>query len=58
MKSSQFALLIGLILGIVAAFGGFGQFFLVLVFGALGLAVGLALEGRIEVRGITDRRKD
>ena len=42
MKSSQFALLIGLIL----------------VFGALGLAVGLALEGRIEVRGITDRRKD
>ena len=51
MKSSQFALLIGLILGL-------GQFFLVLVFGALGLAVGLALEGRIEVRGITDRRKD
>lgn len=55
MKTSHIALLVGLFLGAVLAFGTFSQFFLVLVFGAIGLAVGLTLEGRIEVRGLTDR---
>lgn len=55
MKTSHVALLVGLLLGAVAAFGTFSQFFLVLVFGALGWGVGLTLEGRIEVRGLTDR---
>lgn len=55
MKTSHIALLVGLFLGAVLAFGTFNQFFLVLVFGAIGLAVGLTLEGRIEVRGLTDR---
>lgn len=57
MKTSQIALLVGLLLGVVIAFGTFMQFFLVVVFGAIGLAVGLALEGRIEIRGLTDRRR-
>ncbi|WP_198684006.1 hypothetical protein [Brachybacterium sp. YJGR34] len=55
MKTSHIALLVGLVLGAVLAFGSFGQFFLVLVFGVLGLAIGLTLEGRIEIRGVTDR---
>jgi uncharacterized alkaline shock family protein YloU/uncharacterized membrane protein len=55
MKTSQFALLVGLLLGAVLAFGSFGQFFLVLLFAAIGLAVGMTIEGRIEVRGLTDR---
>ncbi|WP_313818388.1 hypothetical protein [Citricoccus sp.] len=55
MKTSHIALLVGLALGAVLAFGTFSQFFLVLVFGAIGYAVGLTLEGRIEVRGLTDR---
>lgn len=55
MKTSHIALLVGLFLGAVLAFGTFSQFFLVLVFGAIGYAVGLTVEGRIEVRGLTDR---
>ena len=56
MKTSHLALLVGLLLGAALAFGTFGQFFLVLLFAALGLAVGLLIEGRIEIRGVTDRR--
>ncbi|NUL44607.1 hypothetical protein F7P69_05270 [Cellulosimicrobium funkei] len=55
MKTSHIALLVGLALGAVLAFGTFSQFFLVLVFGAIGYAVGLTIEGRIEIRGLTDR---
>lgn len=55
MKTSQFALLVGLLLGAALAFGSFGQFFLVLVASAIGLAVGLLFEGRIEIKGVTDR---
>jgi uncharacterized membrane protein len=55
MKTSHFALLVGLLLGTVLAFGTFSQFFLVLVFGAIGLAIGLTLEGRIEIKGLTER---
>lgn len=55
MKTSQFAVLVGLLLGAALAFGSFGQFFLVLVFGAIGLAVGMVIDGRIEIRGLTDR---
>lgn len=51
MKTSHLALLIGLFLGAAFAFGSFGQFLLVTLFGVIGLAVGLMLEGRIEVRG-------
>lgn len=55
MKTSHFALLVGLLLGAALAFGTFGQFFLVLIFAMIGLAVGLTIEGRIEIRGLTDR---
>ena len=56
MKTTHLALLVGLFLGAVLAFGSFTQFFLVVVFGVIGLAVGLAIEGRIDIQGITDRR--
>ncbi|WP_169928756.1 hypothetical protein [Brachybacterium ginsengisoli] len=55
MKTTQFALLVGLLLGAVLAFGGIGPFFLVLLSSAIGLAVGMTIEGRIEIRGLTDR---
>jgi uncharacterized membrane protein len=57
MKTTHLALFVGLFLGLVFAFGSFGQFFLVLLFGAIGLGVGLILEGRVSVQGITDRRR-
>lgn len=55
MKTTHLALLVGLFLGAVAAFGTIGQFLVVLLFGAIGLAVGLVLDGRVEVKGLTDR---
>lgn len=57
MKTTHLTLLVGLFLGAVAAFGSIGQFLIVLVFGVLGLAVGLAMEGRIDIKGVTDRRR-
>lgn len=56
MKATHLTLLVGLFLGAVAAFGSIGQFLVVLVFGVVGLAVGLALEGRIDIKGVTGRR--
>lgn len=55
MKTSHIAALTGLFLGTVLAFGSIGQFLLVALFGAIGLAVGLTVEGRIEIHGLTDR---
>lgn len=52
MKTSQYALLIGLLLGAALAFGSFGQFFLVALFGVIGWAIGLVLDGRVEIRGV------
>ncbi|PRY58217.1 hypothetical protein BCF74_11234 [Knoellia remsis] len=56
MKTTHLALFIGLFLGAALAFGSFTQFFLVVVCGAIGLVVGLFLEGRVSVQGLTDRR--
>lgn len=56
MKTTQLTLLVGLFLGAVAAFGSIGQFLVVLVFGVIGLGVGLAMEGRIDIKSVTDRR--
>lgn len=56
MKTTHLTLLVGLFLGAVAAFGSIGQFLIVLLFGAIGVAVGLAMDGRIDIKGVTDRR--
>jgi len=51
------ALLVGLFLGTILAFGSFADFVLVALCGAAGLGVGLYLEGRVDVHSILDRRK-
>ncbi|MEO7751904.1 MAG: hypothetical protein ABIS35_00675 [Terracoccus sp.] len=60
MTTSRFALVIGLVLGVVATFGGFGYLIIVAVFAAIGWGVGLVLEGKVDVRSLlgsaTDRR--
>lgn len=56
MKTTQLTLLVGLFLGAVAAFGSIGQFLIVLLFGVIGLAVGMVMDGRIDIKGVTDRR--
>ena len=57
MKTTPLALLVGLFLGTVLAFGSFADFILVTLCGLAGAAVGLYLEGQIDVRNILDWRK-
>ena len=57
MKTTHLALLVGLFLGAVLAFGSFGTFVLVALCGFAGWAVGLCMEGRVDVRGLLDGRK-
>ena len=46
------ALFVGLVLGVTAAFGTFGSFVIVLLFGAIGLVVGMIMDGKINVQGM------
>ncbi len=49
MNATQTGLLAGLVLGLAGAFGGFDAFLIVLVLGAIGLLVGRALDGRLDL---------
>ncbi|GAA1672221.1 hypothetical protein [Fodinicola feengrottensis] len=55
MTTTQLGLLTGLLLGIAAAFGGFGAFLLVLVLGAIGLLIGRYLDGKLDLSQFTGR---
>ena len=55
MSTSRFALVIGLVLGVVATFGGFGYLVIVAVFTAVGWLVGRVLEGKLDVSSIAGR---
>lgn len=55
MSTTTTALFTGLVLGVVAVFGGFYAFLLVLVLGAVGLLVGMLLEGKLSLGGLTGR---
>ncbi|AEA25107.1 hypothetical protein ACFQ34_17920 [Pseudonocardia benzenivorans] len=58
MNATQTGLLAGLVLGAAGAIGGFGAFLITLVVGAVGLVVGLVLDGRLDVSGLVGRGKD
>lgn len=55
MNATTLGLLSGIALGLAAAFGGFGAFFVVLVFGAIGLTVGRVLDGKLDLSQLTGR---
>ena len=57
MKTTHLALLVGLFMGAVLAFGSFASFVLVALGGVVGWVVGLYLEGRVDVQRILDWRK-
>ena len=57
MKTTHLALLVGLFMGAVLAFGSFASFVLVALCGVVGWVVGLYLEGRADVQRILDWRK-
>ncbi|MEO6998920.1 MAG: hypothetical protein ABI112_12625 [Terracoccus sp.] len=58
MSTSRYAVIVGLVLGYVAAFGGFGRFVLVGVFAAVAWGIGLALEGKLDVTSLLGRSSD
>ena len=55
MKTTHLALLVGLFLGTILAFGSFTDFILVALGGLVGTVVGLYLEGRVDVQSILNR---
>ncbi|MET0695400.1 MAG: hypothetical protein ABWX96_21725 [Propionibacteriaceae bacterium] len=55
MTRTTTALFVGLVLGLTAAFGSFGSFVIVLLFGIIGLLVGMALDGKINVANLVGR---
>ena len=57
MKTTHLALLVGLFMGAALAFGSFADFVLVALCGVVGWAVGLYLEGRVDVQSILNWRK-
>ena len=57
MKTTHLALLVGLFMGAVLTFGSFADFVLVALCGVVGWAVGLYLEGRVDVQSILNWRK-
>ncbi len=60
MSTSQFAVIVGLTLGVVAVFAGFGSFVIVMLFAAVALVIGRVLEGKLDLKALagqaTDRR--
>lgn len=58
MSRTNLGLAVGLVLGLTAAFGSFAAFITVLAYGAVGLIVGLALDGRVDVQGMLGRASE
>jgi nitrate/nitrite transporter NarK len=58
MNATQTGLLAGLVLGLAGAFGGLGAFLIVLVLGAIGLIVGRALDGQLDLNALLGRGRD
>jgi hypothetical protein len=60
MSTSQFAVIVGIALGAVAVFAGFGSFVIVLLFAVVALVIGRLLEGKLDLRSLagqpTERR--
>jgi TM2 domain-containing membrane protein YozV len=58
MNATQTGLLAGLALGLAGAFGGLGAFLIVLILGAIGLLVGRALDGQLDINALLGRGRD
>ena len=58
MNATRTGLLAGLILGVAGSIGGFGAFLVTLVVGIVGMLVGMALDGRLDVTSLIGRGRD
>jgi len=57
MSKTVMGLAIGLLLGMVWAFGGFGAFVLTIVIGGIGLLIGRISEGKLTVSDYIPSKK-
>lgn len=58
MSRSTLGLIVGLVLGYAAIFGGFGDMLIVALVGAVGFVVGKALEGELDLSQISESVTD
>jgi hypothetical protein len=58
MNATRTGLLAGLILGVAGSIGGFGAFLITLLVGIVGLLVGMALDGRLDITSLMGRGRD
>lgn len=58
MSRSTLGLIVGLVLGYAAIFGGFGDMLIVALIGAIGFAAGKALEGDLDLAQIGQQVAD
>ena len=58
MNATRTGLLAGLILGVAGSIGGFGAFLITLVVGIVGMLVGMALDGRLDVTSLIGPGRD
>ncbi|MET4097703.1 hypothetical protein [Arthrobacter sp. UYCu712] len=52
MSTTRWCLAVGLVLGIVLAFGGFTALVIALLFGLIGLVVGRVAEGKLDLQAL------
>lgn len=52
MSTTRWCLAVGLVLGIVLAFGGFTALVTALLFGLIGLVVGRIAEGKLDLQAL------
>ncbi|WAP52106.1 hypothetical protein OL239_01935 [Arthrobacter sp. ATA002] len=55
MSATKWCLGVGLVLGIVLAFGGWYAFLLAVLFGLIGMLVGLVADGRLDLASMFGR---
>lgn len=58
MSATAMGLLAGLILGLVAVFGGFDAFLIVALLGAVGLLVGRVIDGKLDIGALFGRSNE
>ena len=58
MNATRTGLLAGLILGVAGSIGGFGAFLITLVVGIVGMLVGMAHDGQLDVTSLIGRGRD
>ncbi|MGY4541293.1 4-amino-4-deoxy-L-arabinose transferase-like glycosyltransferase [Arthrobacter sp. UYNi723] len=52
MSTTRWCLAVGLVLGIVLAFGGFTALVIAVLFGLIGLVVGRVAEGKLDLQAL------